>query len=279
MTEKPGRSHLHSLVLHRCTGRRNSNGVNEEEASRLLSDCLQQIESERSLGRDSCQSIGILSPFRSQVDHISASLVGSLPADAFDRHDVLVGTAHTFQGEERDRMYISLAVDPASHPAAIRFLEKPDVFNVSITRARVAQSIYTSIDPDELDPDSLLAGYIRHVVESQRENPAPIRDAHRDHFLVEVEQALQHRGYQTWVCHSVGGLLLDLAVAKNGRSCGIDLVGYSGPYESAFHLERYEMFHRAGFRIVPLAYSHWLSRKDECIQAIESTLATSETPR
>jgi hypothetical protein len=39
------------------------------------------------------------------------------------------------------------------------------------------------------------------------------------------------------------------------------------------------MFHRAGFRIVPLAYSHWLSRKDECIQAIESTLATSETPR
>src|SRR5262249_36054048 len=43
MTEKPGITFRDSLVLSHDEGRRNREGVNAEEAKRLIADCLQQI--------------------------------------------------------------------------------------------------------------------------------------------------------------------------------------------------------------------------------------------
>jgi hypothetical protein len=100
--------------------------------------------------------------------------------------------------EERDVVYISLAVDSSTHPAALRFLDKPDVFNVSITRARVAQRIYTSIDPAQLDSGSLLRAYLHHIDASQKETLAPRENTHRDRFLSEAEAALKGIGCDTW---------------------------------------------------------------------------------
>ncbi|HLG13392.1 MAG TPA: AAA domain-containing protein [Blastocatellia bacterium] len=273
MTEKPGTPATDALTLCCGAGRRNRSGVNEEEAHRLISDCLQQIESEQSLGRESRRSVGILSPFRSQVDYISDQIAKSLPLAALDRHDVLIGTAHTFQGEERDLVYLSLAVDSSTHPAALRFLEKPDVFNVSITRARVAQRVYTSVDANHLPADSLLGAYLRHIDDSRKQAEPSNSNAQRDRFLSEVEEALKGLGCRTWPGYPIAGMLLDLVAARDGRSCGVDLVGYPGAYESAFPLERYKMFHRAGLRIVPLPYTLWRTRRDLCLLAVTDALS------
>jgi len=67
---------------------------------------------------------------------------------------------------------------------------------------------------------------------------------------------------------------MDLVAARDGRSCGIDLVGYPGAYESAFPLERYKMFHRAGLRIIPLSYALWRTQRDRCLQAIDEALSS-----
>jgi hypothetical protein len=176
--------------------------------------------------------------------------------------------------EERDVVYISLAVDSSTHPAALRFLDKPDVFNVSIMRARVAQRIYTSIDPAQLDSGSLLRAYLHHIDASQKETLAPRENTHRDRFLSEAEAALKGIGCETWTGYKVAGMSMDLVAARDGRSCGIDLVGYPGAYESAFPLERYRMFHRAGLRIIPLSYTLWRMRPDQCLQAIDDALSS-----
>lgn len=273
MTEKPGTAVSKSLMLCNGEGQRNRLGVNEKEANRLISDCLLQIESEQSLGQESRHSIGILSPFRGQTDYIADQLTKALPLAVFQKHDILIGTAHTFQGEERDVVYISLTVDSSTHPAALRFLEKPDVFNVSITRARVAQRVYTSIDPAQLDGGSLLRAYLHHIDASQKELLASQENVHRDRFLSEAEAALKGLGCETWTGYKVAGMLMDLVAARDGRSCGIDLVGYPGAYESAFPLERYKMFHRAGLRIIPISYALWRTRRDQCLQAIDDALS------
>jgi hypothetical protein len=278
MTEKPGSRVPNSLLHYRVEGHRNGLGVNELEAGRLISDCLLQIETEQTMGQESRRSIGILSPFRAQADHIADQLAQVLPLAVFEKHDILIGTAHTFQGEERDVLYISLAVDSSTHPAALRFLEKPDVFNVSITRARVEQRIYTSIDPGELDKESLLRAYLCHVDASQTETRPSPNNSYRDRFLNETEAALKALGCETWTGYKVAGMLLDLVVARDGYSCGIDLVGYPGLYESAFPLERYKMFHRAGLRIIPLSYTLWRTKRERCLQAILDGLAGTRGP-
>jgi hypothetical protein len=225
----------------------------------------------------------VLSPFRSQVDYISELLEKSLPLAAFERHDILSGTAHTFQGEERDIVYLSLAVDSESHHAAFRFLEKPDVFNVAVTRARVAQRIYTSLEPDHLDRETLLSAYLRHVCEAPNKSSSSQGDRRKqsqadlDRFLGEVEAELNARGFRTRARYPMAGMLVDLVVSRDGESCGIDLVGFPGSYESAFPLERYEMFHRAGFRILPISYSLWRVGRERCLQEIERVMASSIT--
>ncbi len=279
MTEKPGTAVRNSLMLCNCEGHRNRLGVNEREANRLISDCLLQIESEQSMGQESRHSIGILSPFRAQADYIAEQIASALPLAVFEKHDILIGTAHTFQGEERDVVYISLAVDSSTHPAALRFLEKPDVFNVSITRARAAQRIYTSLDPAQLDGGSLLRAYLHHIDASQKETLRPHDNAHRDRFLSEAEAALKGLGCETWTGYKVAGMLMDLVAARDGRSCGIDLVGYPGAYESAFPLERYKMFHRAGLKIIPLSYTLWRTQRDRCLKAIDDALSSSGNGR
>ena len=276
MTEKPGTPVHNSLTLCNTGGHRNHLGVNEKEADRITTDCSLQIELEKSLGPESRRTIGILSPFRAQADYIAERVARQLTLEDFEKHNILIGTAHTFQGEERDVVYISLAVDTTTHPAALRFLEKSDVFNVSITRARMAQRIYSSIDPMQLDNDSLLRSYLHHIEASQTETPTPLDNAHRDRFLSETEAALKSLGCDTWAGYRVAGMSLDLVAARDGRSCGIDLVGYPGAYESAFPLDRYKMFHRAGLRIIPLSYTLWKMRPEQCLQAVVDTL-TSET--
>jgi hypothetical protein len=272
MTEKPGITFRDSLVLSYNNGHRNRNGVNDEEAKRLIGDCLQQIDSEKAGGLNRRRSIGILSPFRGQADHIAETLSKELSLEIFEQHDIMIGTAHTFQGEERDIIYITMGVDSACHPATLRFLERPDVFNVSITRARVSQRIYTSIDAPQLDAGSLLRSYLDYIKVVQIENPGIEANTHRDRFLNDVEATLRKTGCETLAGYRIAGLSIDLVVSRQGRCCGIDLVGFPGAFETAFPLDRYKMFYRAGLKIVPLPYTLWRTSRENCLEAIDRAL-------
>lgn len=53
------------------------------------------------------------------------------------KHKIEIGTAHTFQGDERDIILMSWAFANNSYPQSITFLQKPNLFNVAITRAKI----------------------------------------------------------------------------------------------------------------------------------------------
>ena len=92
------------------------------------SEARKVVEAVRALGKD--VSIGVVSPFSKQVERIKALL-------ADDRSDVLVGTAHTLQGDERDIIVFSPVVSDGMSPTGLEFLRTQfNLFNVAITRAR-----------------------------------------------------------------------------------------------------------------------------------------------
>ncbi|MFQ5571010.1 MAG: DEAD/DEAH box helicase [Rhodothermales bacterium] len=270
MTERPGREGRHPVVLLQGKGSRAPEGHNPDEAQRLLDDLGRLVEKEKRLSPHLAHSIGVLSPFRSQVDYLAEQITQVLPVDAFDKHDLLVGTAHTFQGEERDVMFISMVVDPEAHAATLRFLNRPDVFNVSITRARIAQRLYTSFDPSDLDQESLLFAYLHAIGRS--EVRGRVGDQPSDEEAEAVKRALEARGMRTWSAYPIAGLTMDVVAAAGRRSCGIDLIGFPGAFEQAFPLERYKMFYRAGLKLIPLPYTRWLTDRGQCLNAIEKTI-------
>ena len=177
-------------------------------------------------------------------------------------------------------MYLSLALDPQSHPSAFRFLQRGDVFNVAVTRARGEQWVFTSLlarsdlesarQPWHSGKDSLVRRFLDHM---EIDQPAAPDHGPMDPFLKEVKALLELKGYRVWAAYPVAGLEVDLVVESQGRCLGIDLVGYPGTYVGAFELERYRMFNRAGLPLMPLPYSAWFSDSAACLRAIAQRLS------
>ena len=94
--------------------------------------------------------------------------------------------------------------------------------------------------------------------------------------LSELAEALEGRGYATWPGYPIAGFHVDLVIESDGRSLGIDLVGYPGEYAGTFELERYRLFNRAGLRILPLPYSAWRRDPQQELAAIDAELTTVE---
>jgi hypothetical protein len=279
MTEKPSQPLPGALVLNVVPGTRGATGVNAEEARQLAGQVAALVRSEQDLGPGLCHSIGVLSPFRDQVEYLTQALSEALPVEAIDRHRLLVGTAHTFQGEERDVMFLSFAVDEGAHSATLRFLDQPDVLNVSITRARTAQHIYLSRPPQSFGPDSLLGAYLRHVASGEVQPANRSRGGGAgDPFIADVAAALRQQGAQIQEAYPIAGLVMDLVALDGPNSLGIDLIGYPGQFEAAFPLERYKMLWRAGIRVFPLPYTRWLVERGTVTEAVARGLKPPSRP-
>ena len=138
-------------------------GVNAVEGGALIEELVRQIELRRDLPDQACQTFGVLSPFRDQVDWLTEQIMQRISTAAWDRHRLRVGTAHAFQGEERDLMFLSLAIAPPYHPATLRFLESPELLNVSLTRARHQQYVFYSVKPGELPSSSRIRHYLEWI--------------------------------------------------------------------------------------------------------------------
>ena len=252
-------------------GGRKTGGANPPEARALAHELARLVGSQAALPTNACQSIGVLSPFRDQVDLIARELESLLSLDALSRHDLRVGTAHAFQGDERDVMFLSLVIDEQAHHSSLRFLNQPNLFNVTITRARHQQYVFHSIPAAKLPADSLLRQYLE-AIDATSPSGRQARSV-ADEFLCDVEAALAADGFHLWPAYELAGVLIDLIAEKRGRSLGIDLVGHAGDYGAALDLERYRILRRAGFSLFPLPYRCWLQDKAACLQAINKRLS------
>jgi len=92
---------------------------------------LERIDFMETNGRE--VEIGIVTPFRAQAEEIGKALRKS----GVPRDRVMVGTVHTYQGNERDIMIFSTVVtaDLPEHTANFMLLSR-NLLNVAVTRAR-----------------------------------------------------------------------------------------------------------------------------------------------
>lgn len=90
--------------------------------------------------------IGIIAPYRAQADLIDKLLSSeTLPAHI----EVYVGTIHGFQGDECDMIFAVFNTPPAISSSPEMFLNKRNIINVSISRAR--DFLYIVMPDDETE--------------------------------------------------------------------------------------------------------------------------------
>lgn len=107
-------------------------------------------------------SVGVVTPFRAQANRIRELVNERLDFSIITQSELIVDTAHGFQGDERDVILFSPCASDVMPRGARHFLSSTgNLFNVAITRARTLLHVVG-------DRDACASCGIRHVEEFAR---------------------------------------------------------------------------------------------------------------
>ena len=261
------------VYLINVPGERNAKGVNSLEADTLLKDIKAIVEEEASFSKSESTSLGIISPFTKQVTFLKHMISNSFELKILKKHNMLIGTPYHFQGEERDHMFISLVIDEDSPAATLNYLNKSDVFNVLITRARTKQFIYLSRSVESIKQTHLLRQLIDYIQNDTSKTISPDSRNIRDLFMDMVEDYVStlvdctiERDAQIF------GGQLDLVVYKGDKSYAIDLVGYPGVYEGMIDLPQIRRMARIGEQVHFVSFWRWTNNKEQSQKELKKYL-------
>ena len=261
MQHRPCTSSGH-LYIERVQGTRNKAGINHLEAEQVILSIRRQVD--KNIKSGIAHSIGVISPFRKQAEHISKEIESHFSENEITQYKIRAATPFGFQGEERDIILISFSIDDDATRAAA-YLNKEDVFNVAITRARQKQILFVSIDENILPSSSLLKQYLASVSEFQATHSTI---SELDEFQSDVIKHLTALDVDMWSGYTIAGTEVDILCRYKENYLALDLIGFPGPWADFFELNTYKVFKRAGIEILPISYGLWVVNKEICIQQI-----------
>lgn len=215
-------------------------------------------------------SIGIISPFRAQVEQLKISVSKVLSEHMMEKHQIEIGTAHTFQGDERDIMLISWAYANNSFPQSLVFLQKPNLFNVAITRARYKTINFISKNPREL-PEGILRSYFGFIEEYENRYSLINSDEfdeniYKNSFEKEVAEAFRTIGHEVLCGSEIAGLNVDLLV-DNKFVIECDGVEDDTPSKIS-NMKKQAILERTGLKVNRITYREWQYSQKACIDRI-----------
>lgn len=154
-------------------------------------------------------NIGIVSPFNAQIKEIQKKLNG---LDL--TNNISVGTAHAFQGDERDIIIFSPVIAGGMEKGAIKFANSPNLINVAITRAR--ESLFVVGDFKYCKNNGGILGNLINYVDTVM----LLRDTSREEL--ELFSWMIIEGFTPQVHVIIGGIEVDFMLIN--KSLGIKLV-------------------------------------------------------
>ncbi len=221
-------------------------------------------------------SIGIISPFRGQVELIKKAVSQVLSETTVRKHKIEIGTAHTFQGDERDIIILSWTIANNSFVQSLTFLQKPNLFNVAITRARKQLICFLSKEPKLLQ-QGLLRDYIEYIKEYEdkavsSENLYEFEDnKFKNAFEQKVFDAIKSEGFEIDSGIDMAGFSVDLIVKDSDKNSLIlecdgyedNIKCYSSPVKKQVILER------TGMKVMRISSREWYRSSQACVDRVK----------
>ena len=258
-------------VPHGVRGRRQK--INPAEADVIVDEIAALTQRPEMRNR----SIGVISLVGGeQADHIRARLSETIGEEIMQRHSILCGDSATFQGSERDIVYLSMVADSANK-TALTMLRYEQRFNVAVSRARDRAVLVRSVRREELNPNDLKARLIAHF-----ENPMPdveeigdALDVCESNFERDLMGKLLERGYR--VQGQVGsiGYRIDMVVeGADRRRLAVECDGdrFHGPQQWRQDMRRQRVLERVGWRFWRCFASSYYRDPDGVLNDLLETL-------
>jgi very-short-patch-repair endonuclease len=270
------------IDIYVADGRRTGDKQNRREAEVIVEEIQKLVEDPRIARIEAAnrwRSIGVISLIGAkQAALINRLLLEELGEEVMSRHRIACGDSATFQGNERDIVFLSMVADPAVKQAqtATQFEQR---FNVALSRARDRLVLVRSVREEELRPDDLKARIIRHFRDPMADAAVPKGDLYascESDFEREVLKRLLGRGYRVTPQVGAMGYRIDLVVeGPNGRRLAVECDGdkYHGPERWADDMRRQRILERVGWRFWRCWASSFTLDSDGCMDDLNATLS------
>jgi very-short-patch-repair endonuclease len=242
--------------------------VNEAEAQVIVDEIGRLVEDPAFAER----KIGVISLIGDQqAKRINDLLLARFGGDIFKRHEIMCGNAYTYQGQERDIMFLSMVACPKTTRAhTTRMMAQR--LNVAMSRARDRLVLVRSVDIEHLKPEDLKFHVLEHfrdpMLKGNVGQSRDILDACESEFERDFGGELLARGYRLRPQVSVGEYRIDFVVEGAGDArLAIELDGdaYHGPERWADDFRRQKTLERVGWSFWRCWGSSWVADREGCL--------------
>jgi hypothetical protein len=246
----PDTESLDCVDVIRLDGRRDDDGVVVGEVKRVITEL-------RELLLRGARSVGVVTPFRAQADALEHAVLDAFSSSEIKQLSLRVGTAHAFQGNERDVIIISLGIGVDDKAGTWTFVEDPHLLAVLLTRARKRVVFVHSADPP---PGSIVADYLDHA-DTPPGRPVPLGAV--DDWTHQVVENLAIAGVAVVAGYPSGQHVVDICFGDRFGFLGIECrVHEDGPEA---HIERHLALQRFGWQLCDAFPSRWRAYPGELV--------------
>ncbi len=250
--------------------------INVPEA-RFIVDEIKKICADESMCH---RTIGVVSLLADkQTLKIWKMLEQEVGPELIKRHEIACGDARTFQGKERDIMFLSMIVSLGEAQAQTKE-STAQRFNVAASRARDRMYLVRSIELDQLSPsDKLRRNLISHFTTPFAQDEQRVEDLRtlcESNFEKEVYDILTERGYRIIPQVKVGEYRIDMvAEGHNDARLAIECDGdrYHGADRWESDMNRQRILERVGWKFWRSFASTFVRYRQEVIEDLITHLS------
>ncbi len=226
-------------------------------------------------------TVGVVTPFRAQANKISERVAERIPEDVRNRAQLIIDTAHGFQGDERDIILFSPCVSLDLPPGSQNFLKDTgNLFNVAITRARSLLHVVGSREAcsnSEIPHIQRFAEYCKKI-EGSVSSPYETTLASDDHvgpWERPLYDALVAKGLHPMPQYRVHQYRLDMAIICNEIRIDVEADGVATHLNSRRDAERDSRLTELGWRVIRFWNHQIRDDLDCCVETVLKAIARS----
>ncbi|WP_353213194.1 AAA domain-containing protein [Rhodovarius sp.] len=242
-----------------------------EEIKRAIADPVMNASGKRSIGVISLHA-------DKQAKLIYDRLIHAVDPETMSDHHIMCGDAATFQGQERDIIFLSMVHDgDTASKQSSRLYEQR--YNVALSRARDRMVLVRSVTPSMLKEGDIKLEVLRHFQDPMAGGrigqPNDVLALCESKFERDVGQRLLQSGYRIRAQVPAGGYRIDFVVeGENDRRLAVELDGdsFHGPERWAHDVKRQKALERVGWTFWRCWASEWESAKDSIFSDLVTTL-------
>jgi very-short-patch-repair endonuclease len=271
------------------TGYREGSGnrvINRPEARAIVDKILELCHDDRYTEK----TMGVIVlQGNAQAGLIESQLLECLGAEEMDRRRLICGNPYSFQGDERDIIFLSMVAAPNERIGAMTKGIFEKIFNVAASRAKDQMWLFHSVTQNDLSDACLRKHLLKHFEETQIKEIAGIvvddlrrksEQANRSiekpprpfdsWFEVDVALEIASRGYRVIPQLEIAGKFIDIVIEGGQSRLAIECYGdyWHGVDQYEQDMARQRKLERCGWVFYIIRESAFYANKEVALSGL-----------